>query len=586
MKIQLCQINPCVGDLRGNLDLMKAEIMEGFKNECDVLLFPELVTTGYPPRDFLCQSWIWDEHNIIASELLMMLRGLKRQMTIIYGGLHQIHQSYGKKERYNAAYVVDPYFGIRFVHKRLLPEYDVFYESRYFTSAINEPCLPVPIAIQSRKKIYTVSCDILICEDIWNNKFQGDTKLMPAAYTCDPIEQLRGDGPLFVLNGSPFWEGKIKVTKKLVEDICARIRRPVCWVNQVGAHDDIITGGYSMVSIPNEGLPPTTKIAKAFETDRMIVRLADQETKHDYLNGFNSPPKFYGKPVEDIDFEDWCVYQACTLFVRDYMRRCGFEKAVLGLSGGIDSALVAVIAAEAIGAANVIGISLPSQYSSDHSKSDAAQLAEKLGIDYRTISINDLHEGVRSKFLSGGNPSFNSSLTDENIQPRLRALLLMVVSNDEKALLLTTGNKSEISVGYCTIYGDLCGGIAPLADLWKTRVFQLAKFINKYRDGVIPENIITKVPSAELKPDQKDTDNLPPYEELDPVLKMITEDELTISEIGSKLGIVPSWLLKVYQLYMRSEYKRKQMPAGAKLSQRSFGSGRSMPIACKETHCR
>jgi NAD+ synthase (glutamine-hydrolysing) len=605
MKVLLSQVNPTVADTDGNTRIILDEITFGFQNEVDVVLLPELVTVGYPPRDYLYQRWIWDVHEKIAQTVLSALRGFKRQMTVIFGGLDQVRLSYGRKEPYNAAYIIDPHYGIRVVHKRLLPEYDVFNEARYFKPACDDPIRPIPIAMPRKngKGLYYEFVDVLICEDIWNNRFQGDSNIMPA-YDLDCIEQLKGTGPLFVINGSPYWTGKVETTKRLVEDICARINRPVCWVNQVGAQDDIITGGYSMTSIPvhNMDLLPNhdprnrinalTRVGKPFQNDRMVVRFDDQESKHNFLGvdlSSKDPycydrPMLFGKQIEACDFEVWCDYQACKLFIQDYARRCGFKKAVLGLSGGIDSALVAVLAADALGPENVICVSLPSSYSSEHSKTDAQQLAQNLGADFRTVTIGDLHEMVRGKFLSGGRQKFDSDLTDENIQPRLRALILMTISNDENALLLTTGNKSEISVGYCTIYGDMCGGIAPISDIWKTDVFAMCRFINRYRP-VIPSNTVEKPPSAELRPEQRDTDSLPPYHELDPILKMIVERDMTVPEIVQELGSdnVPPWAVDMYRKYKISEYKRKQMPPGAKIRKRSFGSGRQMPIAVKET---
>lgn len=588
MKVMLSQVNPTVADVAGNKHIIINEITAAANDECDILLLPEMVTVGYPPRDYLYQQWIWDQNTRLAQEILTFVRGLKRQITIVYGGLHEATGAYGRKERYNAAFIVDPHYGIRIYHKHLLPEYDIFNEARYFKTAV-EPFRPIPIAMHGRnkKRLYFQTVDVLICEDIWNNNFAGDTRLMPSAYDVDPIEELKGAGPLLVINGSPYWSGKVNTTRQLISDICRRIRRPVCWVNQVGAHDDIITGGYSMVAML-DGDTPIIRMAKAFATDRMVVRFNDEETYHSYLgeNPEYCKPLFFGKVIDPKDFDTWCDYQALVLFIKDYMWRCGFQKAVLGLSGGIDSALVATLAADAIGGENVICVSLPSKYSSEGSKTDAEALAAKLNADYRTVTIGDLHELVRAKFLSGGQQNFAHGVTDENIQPRLRSLLLMAISNDEQALLLTTGNKSEMSVGYCTLYGDMCGGIAPIADTWKTDVFAMCRFINKYRGEIIPESTIVKPPSAELRPGQQDTDSLPAYEELDPILKMMVERDMSPAEIVDEIRSFktpPAWLLRIYKLYKNSEFKRQQGAVVAKIRQRSFGSGRFIPIACIET---
>jgi len=333
-------------------------------------------------------------------------------------------------------------------------------------------------------------------------------------------------------------------------------------------------------------------MCQAFADDMMVVSLADSETLHHNLmlrkdeNPFTPfTPKYFGKTIDEDDYETWCDVQAIQLFIKDYLRRCGFKKVVLGLSGGIDSAAVAALAADTIGGMNVIGISLPSEgFSSEGSVTDAAAIAATLHLDYREIGIGDLHNLARSKILSGGKQKFENSVTDENLQPRLRALLLMAISNDECALLLTTGNKSEITVGYCTLYGDMCGGIAPISDMWKTHVFRMCRFINKYRGEIIPNTTLTKPPSAELKPDQKDTDSLPPYDDLDPFLEEIVEGEKTFAEyLLAHNGDVPKWAQSIYRKYRNSEFKRQQMPPGAKLRPRSFGSGRRIPIAEKET---
>ena len=602
MYVCLSQINPTVGDLKGNLSLMTAEIIEAAQGNPDVIVFPELVTTAYPPKDLLYQSWIWEDHEFIAEEILRTIRGLSRQLTVIYGGLHQIKKSYGAVDRFNAAYIVCPHAGIRIVHKRLLPQYDVFDETRYFKSAVDEPLRPVDIYCASKRgskgSIYKTSCDVLICEDIWNFRFGANPKMLPAGYDLDPVSHLRGDGPLFVLNGSPFWQGKISDTYDLVGDIAKSIDRPVVWVNQIGAHDDIITGGHSMVAVKDKSsIIAHIRIGEMFAIDRIVVRLSDKETNHDNLYPYNTCPvtsttpwfannskgrlEFCGKEITTNEqFDDWCAFQAASLFLKDYMRRTGFKKIVFGASGGIDSALVGAIAAMTLGGPACTAITMPSKFSSEGSITDAEKLAKLNDMVYKEIPIGDIHDAFRGLFLTGGRQKFTSSLTDENIQPRIRAVILMAESNDTGAIVISTGNKSEIAVGYCTMYGDMCGGIALLADMPKTQVFRLSRFINKFAGERIPQETIDKPPSAELREDQKDTDSLPPYDVLDPMLEMLVEQDMTPAEVSTKTNM-PEHVAGVIKRYRMSEYKRQQMPPGAKLRERSFGSGRQMPIASK-----
>lgn len=611
MKVMVAQINPTVGDLAGNLALIQQNVLQAVSSDCGVVVFPELATTGYPPRDLLYSSAFWDDHKKVIDKLFAFVQQQDRQITVIVGGLHEEMLSGGRYARYNAAWVLDKHFGRRVVHKRLLPCYDVFDETRYFTSGINEPYTPIPIHLIRERGIketgYDVLCDVLICEDIWNNEYCGGEDWMkPATYTTDPVEAVAryGKGPLFVLNGSPFWLGKIEETQRLVESICERIQQPVVWCNQVGSHDDIITGGYSMVSIPfagqhaQRGVGVVTRQAKAFQEDTMIVRFSDEQTNHSNLNeGLRSliPPMMAGIKVDDSDFEMWTVYKSLFLHMTDYKRRCGFKKAVLGLSGGIDSAVVAVVAADVFGSENVTGIGMPSPYSSEGSVSDAKKLAQNLNIVFQVKKITEPYEAIKRLFLSGGKQKFDNEVTDENIQPRVRGMILMAHSNEfDPCLLLTTGNKSEITVGYCTIYGDMCGGLAVISDLWKTEVYKLARFMNKYFEDVIPVDTIEKPASAELRPDQKDTDSLPPYEVLDPLLRLFVEQELSPIQVFASSWfkeqqglrrdqIDSSTVNAIYRKYRIAEYKRQQMPPGPKIQRRSFGSGRRMPIAMKLT---
>ncbi len=594
MKVMLCQCSPVVGDLYGNWKMMQTEINFAVQEECDVVVFPELVTVGYPPRDFLYKQALWDSHDDLVQRIKQFVGNLSRQTTVIFGGLHQQTLSFGRTARFNAAYIISPTRCI-ITHKRLLPCYDVFDENRYFESGLSEPYLPVPIEIESSRlgKKVTVTCDVLICEDMWNHRFRDSNRLLPSTYTEDPTAHLCGDGPIFILNGSPFWEGKVDETTEIVKSICVDTGRAVVWVNQVGAHDDIITGGYSMVAIRCRRRPihhqtvpvADLRIGKFFAEDRIIVQLSDGcNHYHDELYmEVSAAEREADSPWPIGYYESWLAYQAMVLHLKDYFRKTGFKKAVIGLSGGIDSAIVAAIACEALGPQNVIGLTMPSKFSSDGSISDAEQLAKNLGIkDFRTIPIKEVHNEFRNRFLSGGQQQFSKSLTDENIQPRCRMIFLMIVSSEENALLLTTGNKSEMAMGYCTLYGDTAGGLAVISDVYKTRVKAICEMINiivKERNGgeVIPANTINKPPSAELAADQQDTDSLPPYELLDPILEDMLND-VPLNQIKLKTSIPErvEWIARQIAI---TEYKRVQSPPGPKLTPRSFGSGRRIPIA-------
>ncbi len=589
MKVYVAQINVCVGDLAGNLAIIQQHILMAVQNECHVIIFPELATVGYPPRDLLYSKELWDNHEVLIDKLFNFVKQQDRQITVIVGGLYRSPETDNK---YNAAWVLDKHYGKRLVRKRLLPCYDIFDETRYFTSAKDDPYCSVPIRIGP---LYTIDCDVLICEDIWAG--HQSSWMLPATYHVDPTRHLQeGDpGPLFVLNGSPFWIGKIGETRVLVRDLVERINRPVVWCNQVGAHDDIITGGYSMIRWPGG----TERVAAAFQEDTLISDL--------YGKGMDAPPfqdsggfgydwRFKpclptGEKVDTDDFEMWSVYRALHLHMTDYKRRCGFERAVLGLSGGLDSALVAVIAADVFGSENVWAIGMPSPHSSKGSVDDARELAKNLKIHFVVNEISDIYTLMRNIFLSGGKQKFDNPVADENLQPRIRMAILMGHSNElGKCILLTTGNKSEITVGYTTLYGDSAGGLAVLSDLWKTECFELARFINKYRGEIIPPKIIEKPPSAELRPEQQDTDSLLPYDVLDPMLRLFVEEEMSdvvevhrlLVERGRNAPHIAE-VRRMYGLYRNSEFKRQQMCIGPKISRRAYGGGRRMPVAMKFT---
>lgn len=597
MLVQLCQVNPTIGDLKSNFKMMIAEIDYAAQQNMDVVVFPELVTTGYPPRDFLYRTSFWESHERVVQKIATHVKSIRRRMTVIFGGLHQVQLTNGRFARYNAAFIVDQ-DGVRVIHKRLLPCYDVFDETRYFRPAeSDDPILPVQITLEDG---HVVRSDVLICEDIWNYKFSCDSPWLPGTYDLDPVSHLVGDGPIFVINGSPFWKGKVKTTITLVEDICRDLGRPVLYVNQIGAHDDIITHGGSIVSIPPEhsNRKVYSRIGKLFATERMVVRIANADSKHHMMYphepvgeqgplGLHMPKWFtdasarHDKIIDPKDFDAWCNFHALKLHIQDYCRRTGFKEVVLGLSGGIDSALVATIAVEALGSQNVHGVTMPSKFSSKGSWMDARELANNLHLgSFQNIAIEGIHTAARESLLSGGKQEFDHGVTDENLQPRARGIILMGLSNDNGWLLLTTGNKSELAVGYCTLYGDMCGGLAVISDIPKLDVYAMCEAINKYSPTtLIPEDTITKPPSAELRADQVDSATLPDYKDLDPLLEMIYADRSI--EYMLKHSTIPDRVHEVVGMVVRNEYKRKQIPDGPKVSEKAFGSGRRMPVAAK-----
>jgi NAD+ synthetase len=432
-------------------------------------------------------------------------------------------------------------------HKQLLPFYDVFDEQRYFASS--KP--------QQVVELDGIRLAITICEDAWNDKNFWPRRL----YNVDPVEELMSQKAAVLINlsSSPFWHGKRRLRRQMLSAIAARNDTPVLLVNQVGGNDSLIFDGSSLALNARGEL-----IAQAvsFEEDLIVV------------DPFNAP--CFDAPGED-DTE--AAYRALVLGTRDYVRKCGFKKALVGLSGGIDSALVAAIATEALGGENVLGIGLPSPYSSSGSIDDSRELAANLGIRFEIIGIS----GLFAEYTRALEPLFAGTppgITEENIQSRIRGSLLMALSNKFSALVLTTGNKSEMAVGYCTLYGDMVGALAVIGDLVKTRVYQICRWINRGRE-VIPAAILDKPPSAELRPDQKDTDSLPPYEVLDPILEAYVERYETPEQIALANGFPLELVQQVVHLVERSEYKRQQAAPVLKVTSKSFGMGRRFPIAVK-----
>ena len=543
MKIALGQINPTVGDFSGNA----AKIVEFSRRAqsagAGLILFPELSVCGYPPRDLVERSSFVTHNREWAEKIAAETVGI----AVICGLVTPAHANTGKTVMNSAALLRDG--KIDFIQsKMLLPTYDVFDEMRNFAPAKSQELFP----FCGNRMALT------ICEDAWNDKRFWAKRL----YTVDPVESLIHAGGNFVLNisASPFWIGKREFRRDMLASIARQHKVPVALVNQVGGNDSLVFDGSSLV-LDREG----TVIAqgKSFEEDLI----------------FFDSQSLTGEMHEQIPGDEASAYAALVLGTRDYMHKCGFQKAIIGLSGGIDSALTAVIASDAVGPENVIGVGMPGPYSSEGSIEDARTLAKNLGIRFELISINPAYEAYRTmlKEVFAGR---KEDTTEENLQSRARGMLLMALSNKFGAIVLSTGNKSELGVGYCTLYGDMAGGLAVISDVPKTLVYRLSRYVNSRR-AVIPEDTLEKPPSAELRPNQKDSDSLPPYEILDAVLEDYVEDSHSPERIAADHGFDIEVVRRVVRMVDRVEYKRQQAAPGLKISPKAFGYGRRFPIAAK-----
>jgi NAD+ synthase (glutamine-hydrolysing) len=545
MKVALAQINPTVGDIALNSRKIIDFANRAGSSGAQLVVFPELAITGYPPKDLLLKPQFVEDNiralNIIASRV--------RGIDVIVGYAAQNEQPVGRPLHNAVAVLRDGH--IASTHfKTLLPTYDVFDESRYFE--------PGPISERNQLvRIGDLPVGLSICEDLWN-----DERLIPRRlYHQNPIADLSTAGAQVMINSSasPFVAGKHDFRRSLFGAQAKRFGRPLIYVNQVGGNDELVFDGNSCVF---DAQGNVIAHAKDFEEDLLV---ADLDTQQRAIE-----PR-YSKGVESI-------YRALVLGLRDYVRKCGFKSVVLGLSGGIDSALTAVLAVAALGKDKVVGVAMPSRFSSDHSVNDARQLAQNLGIEFHVVQIKDVHdayEHMLAPVFVGKEPD----VTEENLQARIRGATLMAFSNKFNHLLLTTGNKSEIAVGYCTLYGDMCGGLAVISDVPKTMVWEMSRWINQHEGReIIPRSSIEKVPSAELRPNQTDQDSLPPYEVLDAIMHAYVEEEKGAGEIIQD-GFDPQTVLRVIKLIDRSEYKRRQAAPGLKVTSRAFGFGRRMPIA-------
>ncbi len=543
MKIALGQINPTVGDFSGNAAKHIEISRRAQASGAGLVLFPELSVCGYPPRDLVERPSFVARNRETVDQIAAATRGI----SVICGLVTPAESETGKSVMNSAALLQDG--KIAFVQsKMLLPTYDVFDEMRNFAPAKSQNLFP----------FCGNQVALTICEDAWNDKLFWPKRL----YTFDPVDALIRGGGNFVLNisASPFWIGKRELRRDMLASIARQHKVPVAMVNQVGGNDSLIFDGSSIV-LNAEG--KIIAQGSSFEEDLIY---------------FDSK-SLTGDLHAQIEGEEASVYAALVLGTRDYMRKCGFQKAIIGLSGGIDSALTAVIAADAVGAENVIGVGMPGPYSSAGSIEDARALAENLGIRFELLSINSVFEAYRQT-LRNVFVGQKEDVTEENIQSRARGTLLMALSNKFGAIVLSTGNKSELGVGYCTLYGDMVGGLAVISDVPKTLVYRLSHYANSRRP-VIPRATLEKPPSAELRPDQKDSDSLPPYEILDAVLEDYVEDAHSAERIAADRGFDIEVVRRVVRMVDRAEYKRQQAAPGIKISPKAFGYGRRFPIAAK-----
>ncbi|HUS07014.1 MAG TPA: NAD+ synthase [Bryobacteraceae bacterium] len=544
MRVALGQINSTVGDLAQNVHLMVRQARQAADAEADILAFPELSLTGYPPRDLV-------EKESFLERTAQQLQRLAAEtadldLVLVCGYASRSTGSTGKRA-VNSAAVMEHGSIVFRQDKMLLPTYDVFDEGRYFVPADKQTV----VVLRGRRAAIT------ICEDAWNDKQYWEHRL----YQRDPVEELAYSGAeiLISINASPYHMGKRELRRNIFRAIAQRHKIPVVYVNQVGGNDQLVFDGSSFAM---DAAGNVIASAASFSEDLVLVDTATNS----------------GDQHQNFSDECDACYEALVLGTRDYIHKCGFRRVLIGLSGGIDSSLTAAIAVDAVGRENVTGVGMPGPFSSDGSVTDARSMAERLGIRFEMASIN----GAYRQFLEVLQPLFRGAgpdVTEENLQSRLRGVTLMALSNKTGALVLTTGNKSELAVGYCTLYGDMCGGLAVISDIPKTLVYRLSRLANKRHGGAIPESVFTKAPSAELRPDQKDTDSLPDYEILDQILKGYIEDYQSPQQIAHAIQVPVELVRDIINKVDRNEYKRQQAAPGLKVTTKAFGIGRRFPIA-------
>jgi NAD+ synthase (glutamine-hydrolysing) len=554
MRIALAQINSTVGDLKTNASKILEYTRLAEEAGAELVAFPELALTGYPPRDLVEKHSFLDRTAESLAGIIQETAAL--DIALVVGYVARSPAEAVLKAQ-NAAAVI--YRGEILLDQRktLLPTYDVFDEARYFH----------PAEKQSILNFKGTRIALAICEDFWNDKQFWERR----RYSRDPIEDLvrQGADLLLSINASPWNVGKRALRREIFQSLCRRFNLPAGYVHLVGGNDQLVFDGSSFgMNAAGDVIAQATSFAED-------------------LISFDSSTDTGDRHQLEFGSTDEAAWNALVLGTRDYIRKCGFRSVIIGLSGGIDSALVAAVAVEAVGKENVLGVGMPGPYSSDHSLTDARSLAHNLGIRFEVVPIKDGYEaalGTLSPLFSGYNPD----TTEENLQSRLRGMMLMALSNKFGSLVLTTGNKSEIAVGYCTLYGDMCGGLAVISDVPKTMVYRLARLANqRYAErglpAPIPENTLTKPPSAELRPDQKDTDSLPDYDTLDKILEDYVEHYCSVPEIAAAENLPEDLVRDVIRLVDRNEYKRQQAAPGLRITPKAFGVGRRFPIAHRFT---
>lgn len=544
MIIALAQLNYHIGNFERNLDRITQAIQQAKDQGADLVVFAELAIGGYPAKDLLRSPAFLDRCEQAVVEIASHCRGI----ACIVGA--PVRNTSGKgKPLYNAALLIADGAVQQVVHKGLLPDYDVFDEYRYFQPAETFQC----ITYQNRKIALT------ICEDLWNIA-------SPKLYRRNPMEVLRGENPDVIINiaASPFSYNHLRERMEVLQSHAKETQAPLLYVNQVGAHADIIFDGRSLILSPTGEL---VDMMASFDEDLKYYRLHENNVTALQKSADVQPP-----------LDTPLIHQALLLGIRDYFNKSGFKKAVVGLSGGIDSALVAALACEALGAENVMAVLMPSVYSSDHSLTDALDLVRNTGCRHEIIPIQPMADAFHQSLDKAFN-GLAPDVTEENIQARIRGTLLMAFSNKLGYILLNTSNKSEAAVGYGTLYGDMAGALGVIGDVYKTQVYKLASYINRHRE-IIPQHTIVKPPSAELRPGQKDSDSLPEYELLDSVLFQYIENEKSAAQIVA-LGFDEALVRRVLNLVDRAEFKRFQAPPILRVSSKAFGSGRAMPLVAR-----
>ena len=538
MKLALAQINTTVGDFAGNLALIRKAYARGMADGAELVVAPELAITGYPPRDLLLKSGFIEGNLAALTELAQSVGEVG--LVVGHVGINEKHPG---RQAVNAVSLLHHGKVAATRTKTLLPTYDVFDEDRYFEPSTDN----TPVEFNGRK------LGLTICEDVWNDdSFWADPR-----YRANPVDGLVKQGAEVIVNvsASPWNLGKEGMRREMLASLATNAQRPVVYCNAVGGNDELVFDGGSL----------------ALNAQGEVLAAGAQFTEALVAVDLDGTVQAVSEPQEMA-----LLHDALVLGVQDYLGKCGFRSAVIGLSGGIDSAVTAALAVKALGAENVRGISMPSAYSSQGSLDDSAALAANLGIQYDVIPIHAGFEMMKTSLepIFGDRPE---DVTEENMQARLRGLILMAASNKFGSLVLTTGNKSELAVGYCTLYGDMCGGLAVISDVPKTKVFELAHWINR-DEVIIPKATITKPPSAELRPDQKDEDSLPPYEVLDAILERYVVESQSVSEIVTS-GFDEATVQRIVRLIDLNEYKRRQAAPGLKVTSKAFGVGRRIPVA-------